>query len=339
MELYKDGLHAVKSVVSIFTATLDQLLSEKAQLQAIKFLGNFIQNNNAGPDEEQVSNGYALVAATQSLTSLVQILGSSAAPALTEQIIKALFGCLNHILPSTRLNAAWCLRTCVLSTPNQMSAIIDQLIKRLNDFRSNRQAIEGHAAAISAIIATSNITSPRGLAPGKVTKILGLCSELLKPVNDTSASLSRVMGAWLLYAGLLSAKYLAKREKNDLRNAIMAQIKSCFPQKDVKGVFIKELTLGQDKLSTLIETRSGALRAIQILSESGDDVIDDVIIKKTVTAVLRSAVEYLKYVNDVATKYPNLKSAIKFYKMRLYRTLTVRLSQLSVVHNMCHYSL
>ena len=84
----QDGLHAVKSVVSIFTATLDQLLSEKAQLQAIKFLGNFIQNNNAGPDEEQVSNGYALVAATQSLTSLVQILGSSAAPALTEQIIK-----------------------------------------------------------------------------------------------------------------------------------------------------------------------------------------------------------------------------------------------------------
>ena len=237
--------------------------------------------------------------------------------------MKALFGCLNHILPSTRLNAAWCLRTCILSIPNQMSLIIDQLIKRLNDFRSNRQAIEGHAAAISAIIATSNITSPRGLAPGKVTKILGLCSELLKPVNDTSASLSRVMGAWLLYAGLLSAKYLAKREKNDLRNAIMAQIKSCFPQKDVKGVFIKELTLGQDKLSTLIETRSGALRAIQILSEAGDDVIEDVIIKKTVTAVLRSAVEYLKHVNDVATKYPNLKSAIKFYKMRLYRTLTV----------------
>ena len=34
---HQDGLHAVKNVVSIFTQTLDQLLSEKAQLQVRKF--------------------------------------------------------------------------------------------------------------------------------------------------------------------------------------------------------------------------------------------------------------------------------------------------------------
>ena len=74
----------------------------------------------------------------------------------------------------------------------------------------------------------------------------------------------------------------------------MVQIKSCFPQKDVKGVFLKEIGLGQEKLSTLIETRSGALRSIEILASASDDMMSDPLILKTVTGVLRSALEYLK---------------------------------------------
>ena len=32
---------------------------------------------------------------------------------------------------------------------------------------------------------------------------------------------------------------------------------------------------------------------------------------------------YSKHTNDISTKYVQLKPAIKFYKMRLYRALTV----------------
>ena len=38
--------------------------------------------------------------------------------------------------------------------------------------------------------------------------------------------------------------------------------------------------------------------------------------------VLRSALEYMGHVNKLLAKYPQLKPALKFYKMRLYRTLT-----------------
>ena len=62
------------------------------------------------------------------------------------------------------------------------------------------------------------------------------------------------------YAGLLSAKYLSSREEADARNAILVHVKGGFPQKDTRGAYLKEMNLGQEKLSTLIETRSGALR-------------------------------------------------------------------------------
>ena len=131
------------------------------------------------------------------------------------------------------------------------------------------------------------------------------------------------MGAWLLYAGLLSAQYLSPREQVDARNVILVHIKSAFPHTDTRGAFLKEMALGQEKLSTLIETRSGALRAVQILQEARSETDEHHLIRQTITTVLRSALEYVKHANDIGAKYPQLKPAIKFYKMRLYKTLTV----------------
>ena len=141
------------------------------------------------------------------LTSLVKILGSSSAPSLTDMsIINGLLGCLNHMLPAARLNSAWCIRQIVLSLPTMLTNILDQLIKRLKDFRSNKNAVEGHCAAIASILSVSNQTSPDGIVSGRCTKILHLTTELLKPVNEHYLGLSRVMGSWLLFSALLSVK-------------------------------------------------------------------------------------------------------------------------------------
>lgn len=61
---HQESLHATQCIKQIFNHTLDQLLSEKAQLQAIKYLGNFIIQNGSLVDEDVVT-GHALVAAMQ----------------------------------------------------------------------------------------------------------------------------------------------------------------------------------------------------------------------------------------------------------------------------------
>lgn len=169
------------------------------------------------------------------LTSLVNILGSSSALSLTDMsIINGLLGCLNHMLPAARLNSAWCIRQIVLSLPTMLTNILDQLIKRLKDFRSNKNAVEGHCAAIASILSVSNQTKPDGIVSGRCTKILHLTTELLKPVNEHYLGLSRVMGSWLLCSALLSVKALSNAERKEIKDQIAVSIKSCFPQGDVK---------------------------------------------------------------------------------------------------------
>ena len=196
-----------------------------------------------------------------------------------------------------------------------LTNILDQLIKRLKDFRSNKNAVEGHCAAIASILSVSNQTSPDGIVSGRCTKILHLTTELLKPVNEHYLGLSRVMGSWLLFSALLSVKALSNAERKEIKDQIVVSIKSCFPQGDVKGAFLKEISLTADKLSQMIEVRSGALRCIQLLAKDEEKcpIIDH---------VLRSALEYMGHVNKLLAKYPQLKPALKFYKMRLYSTLT-----------------
>ena len=83
----------------------------------------------------------------------------------------------------------------------------------------------------------------------------------------------------------------------------------------VKGAFLKEMSLTADKLSQMIEVRSGALRCIQLLAKDEEKC-------PIIEHVLRSALEYMGHVNKLLAKYPQLKPALKFYKMRLYSTLT-----------------
>jgi len=75
------------------------------------------------------------------------------------------------------------------------------------------------------------------------------------------------------------------------------------------------MSLTADKLSQMIEVRSGALRCIQLLAKDEEKC-------PIIEHVLRSALEYMGHVNKLLAKYPQLKPALKFYKMRLYSTLT-----------------
>lgn len=178
-----------------------------------------------------------MVVAIQAITSLVDILQSSAYPSLSDMnVVNGLQGVLCHELPGARLCAAWCLRQICVSQPRLLAEILNSVSKRLNEFRSSRNAVEGHSAAISAILSATGITPHTAIVSGTPERILKITQDLEKPSKDKNVNLmrSKILASWFIKSGILALP------EEDLKNSKIVQnivdnIGDSFPKGDVKG--------------------------------------------------------------------------------------------------------
>lgn len=127
----------------IFRETLGQLLSEPAQINACKHLGELLNEYINSFDcsmetEERILNADAYSSAQASIISLMEIgslvrqIGTSVTPLFVEAsgIMEPVFACLLHPIYATRTAAAWCLRCVTYSVPSQATPIVDRCINR-----------------------------------------------------------------------------------------------------------------------------------------------------------------------------------------------------------------
>ena len=90
---------------------------------------------------------------------------------------------------------------------------------------------------------------------------------------------------------------------------------------NVSGAYLKELSIPFESVRVLIEKRSGALRATEILAREHQNLINSA--PKTFERILRAALEFLNHTGKISEKFGvQIRPVIQFYKRMLYVTLT-----------------
>jgi len=317
---HQEALYTCRQLRRIFFETVGQLLSEKAQLQALKVLGQFICDHCASSD---IQSGYALSLACQAITSITLILQSSSLPSLSDgYVANGLQSTLCHELPMARLSAAWCLRQIALSQPSMHWSIFTTLVSRLCKFKSNRVAVEGHTCALVANLSSIGLCRHTVIESCHINPILENAQDLLKSKStDAATARSKFLGAWILFCGVLSVPSVGE-STNEIVSTILSQASASFPSGDVKGAFLKEQKLeSADQVRLIVESRSGALKALKVFVEQHPELVCRH--SETIVRILRAALEYLSHTAKVVSTFGQpLLSIIHYYKMVLYSTLS-----------------
>uniref|UniRef100_A0A3Q1B3Z7 HEAT repeat-containing protein 5A n=1 Tax=Amphiprion ocellaris TaxID=80972 RepID=A0A3Q1B3Z7_AMPOC len=194
-----------RCVSFILRSTLGSLLGEKAQTNAAKQICIVVAVSSADISASQ----HVLVCCLLELGALVQGLGSTAAPLLTDtttglSLLDSVVSVLLHPVASARLAAAWCLRCVVMAMPSQCSPLLDRCAERLVALKSSPEAVAGYGAAVAALVAAVQ-HCPLGIPHTKGKVVLGLAEDLLRSASQNSRiSLQRTQAGWMLVSSLVT---------------------------------------------------------------------------------------------------------------------------------------
>uniref|UniRef100_A0A8D0A3H4 HEAT repeat-containing protein 5A n=1 Tax=Sander lucioperca TaxID=283035 RepID=A0A8D0A3H4_SANLU len=205
-----------RCVSFILRSTLGSLLGEKAQTNAAKQLCFAVAAQKPaialtdGNVETRVSaadvaaSQHMLVCCLQELGALIQGLGTTAAPLLTDTLVDTVISVLLHPAASARLAAAWCLRCVATAMPSQCSPLLDRCAERLVALKSSPEAVAGYGAAVAALVAAVQ-HCPLGIPHTKGMVVLSLAEDLLRSASQNSRiSLQRTQAGWLLVSSLIT---------------------------------------------------------------------------------------------------------------------------------------
>ncbi|XP_035465938.2 HEAT repeat-containing protein 5A isoform X2 [Scophthalmus maximus] len=208
-----------RCVSFILRSSLGSLLGEKAQTNALKQLCLVVASQKPAIDagdgnvETRVSSAdvsasqHVLVCCLLELGGLVQGLGSTAAPLLSDSstaLVDTVVSVLLHPASSARLAAAWCLRCVAAAMPSQRSPLLDRCTERLAALKSSPDALVGYGAAVAALVASAQ-NCPLGLPHTKGKAVLVLAEDLLRSASQSSRiSLQRTQAGWLLVSSLIT---------------------------------------------------------------------------------------------------------------------------------------
>ncbi|XP_067895448.1 HEAT repeat-containing protein 5A isoform X2 [Heterodontus francisci] len=331
-----DAICCRHCVSFILRATVGRLLGEKAQIAAAKEICQAVgkqkkavdaamsdSNMETKVDTMDVSaSQHVLVCALQELGSLVQGLGSTAAPLLQDSTIgvldKVISGLL-HPSVSARLAAAWCLRCFAVALPSKVSPLLDRCTERLSALRSSPEAVTGYSFAIAALLGAVQ-HCPLGIPHGKGKLIMTQAEDFLRTaIQNSRLSVQRTQAGWLLFSALMT---LGSAVIHHHLPRILLLWKSAFPQspKDLEtersrgDCFTWQVTL---------EGRAGALCAMKsFVLHCGDLLTDDVI---------ERLLPLLAFAVALSTKLPALnksygvplKTASVVFRQRLYEILAL----------------
>uniref|UniRef100_A0A8C2ZDS5 HEAT repeat containing 5A n=1 Tax=Cyclopterus lumpus TaxID=8103 RepID=A0A8C2ZDS5_CYCLU len=208
-----DAAMTRRCVSFVLRSTLGCLLGEKAQTDAAKHicLAVATQQRAVGNMESKssldVSASQQLVCCLLELGALIQGLGSTATPLLTDSspgLLDTVVSVLLHPASSASLAAAWCLRCVAVAMPSQGSPLLDRCTERLVTLKSSPEAVAGYGAAVAALVAAVQ-HCPLGIPHTKGMLVLGLAEDLLRSASQNSRiSLQRTQAGWLLVSSLLT---------------------------------------------------------------------------------------------------------------------------------------
>uniref|UniRef100_A0AAQ6IEW8 HEAT repeat-containing protein 5A n=1 Tax=Anabas testudineus TaxID=64144 RepID=A0AAQ6IEW8_ANATE len=216
-----DAVVTRRCVSFILRSTLGSLLGEKAQTNAAKQLCFAVASQKQAIDaaladgnvENRVSSAdisasqHILTCCLLELGELVQGLGSTAAPLLTDSstaFLDTIIAVLLHPAPSAQLAASWCLRCIAMAMPSHCSLLLDRCAERLVALKSSPEAVAGYGAAVTALVAAVQHCS-LGIPHTKGQEVLDLAEDLLRSASQNSRiSLQRTQAGWLLISALIT---------------------------------------------------------------------------------------------------------------------------------------
>uniref|UniRef100_A0A4W3GT71 HEAT repeat-containing protein 5A n=1 Tax=Callorhinchus milii TaxID=7868 RepID=A0A4W3GT71_CALMI len=331
-----DAVCCRRCISFILRATVGSLLGEKAQIAAAKEICQAVGKQKkavdaAMSDSNMETKGgtmdvsasqHVLVCALQELGSLIQSLGSTAAPLLQDSSIGALdiiISVLFHPSVSARLAAAWSLHCVAVALPSQVSPLLDSCTERLSALRSSPEAVTGYSFAIAALLGAVR-DCPLGIPHGKGKVMISSAEDLLRTATQSSrVSVQRTQAGWLLISALMT---LGPAVIQHHLPRILLLWKSVFPQcpKDLEternrgDCFTWQVTL---------EGRAGALCAMKsFVLHCGDLLTDDVI--ERLLPPLTSAVILSTQLPSLNKAYgAPLKNFSMVFRQRLYEVLSL----------------
>uniref|UniRef100_A0A6Q2ZLP6 HEAT repeat-containing protein 5A n=1 Tax=Esox lucius TaxID=8010 RepID=A0A6Q2ZLP6_ESOLU len=333
-----DAVCCRRCVSFILRATLGSLLGEKAQIAASKDLCLAIGKQKRAVDAamcdgnvetrvtitDVAASQHVLVCALLELGSLVQGLGSTAAPLVTDTstaLLDTVISVLLHPSVSARLAAAWCLRCVAVALPSQGAVLLDRCAERLHALKSCPEAVAGYSAAIAALLGAVQ-HCPLGIphTKGKVRRTLGVAEDMLRSATQNSRiSIQRTQAGWLLLSAL-STLGPAVVEHHLPRMLLLW--KCAFPP-SIRDLDM-ELRRGDHfTWQVTLEGRAGALCAMKSLVVHCRDLLNDDVTGRLLTP-LACAVSLLTKLPVLIKSYGNqIKNASIVFRLRVYEVLAL----------------
>ncbi|KAI4791086.1 hypothetical protein KUCAC02_034219, partial [Chaenocephalus aceratus] len=285
----------------ILRSTLGSLLGEKAQTNAAIQLCLAVAAQKQAIDIS--ASEHVLVCCLLELGGLVQGLGSTAAPLLTDgstALLDTVISVLLHPAPSASLAAAWCLRCVATAMPSQCSLLLDRCTERLAALKSSPEAVAGYGAAVAALVAAVQ-HCPLGIPHTKGMMVLSLAEDLLRSASQSSRiSLQRTQAGWLLVSSLIT---LGKNSEHFC---------PCSDRKKLE----QEMELRRGDYFTwqvTLEGRAGALFAMKNLLLHCRELVSDDIMSRLLTPLSCA----------VALLTNSVRSWSLIYRLRVYELLAL----------------
>uniref|UniRef100_A0A8C9ZYX0 HEAT repeat-containing protein 5A n=1 Tax=Sander lucioperca TaxID=283035 RepID=A0A8C9ZYX0_SANLU len=325
-----------RCVSFILRSTLGSLLGEKAQTNAAKQLCFAVAAQKPAIDaaltdgnvETRVSaadvaaSQHMLVCCLQELGALIQGLGTTAAPLLTDSstaLVDTVISVLLHPAASARLAAAWCLRCVATAMPSQCSPLLDRCAERLVALKSSPEAVAGYGAAVAALVAAVQ-HCPLGIPHTKGMVVLSLAEDLLRSASQNSRiSLQRTQAGWLLVSSLIT---LGPAVVEHHLSRLLLLWRCVFPA----SLREQEMELRRGDYFTWQVTlvgRAGALCAMKNLLLHCRELVTDDIISRLLTP-LACAVALLTKLPALLRSYSSsVRSASVVYRLRVYELLSL----------------
>ncbi|XP_071355215.1 HEAT repeat-containing protein 5A isoform X3 [Trachinotus anak] len=331
-----DAVVTRRCVSFILRSTLGSLLGEKAQTNAAKQLCFAVASQKRAIDaaltdgnvETRVSSAdvsasqHVLVCCLLELGGLIQGLGSTAAPLLTDSstaLLDTVISVLLHPASSARLAAAWCLRCVAMAMPSQCSSLLDRCAERLVALKSSPEAAAGYGAAVAALVASVQ-HCPLGIPHTKGKVVLGLAEDLLRSASQNSRiSLQRTQAGWLLVSSLIT---LGPAVVEHHLSRLLLLWRCVFPA----SLREQEMELRRGDYFTwqvTLEGRAGALCAMKNLLLHCRELVTDDIISRLLTP-LACAVALLTKLPALLRSYSSsVRSWSVVYRLRVYELLAL----------------
>uniref|UniRef100_A0A8P4G1T7 HEAT repeat-containing protein 5A n=1 Tax=Dicentrarchus labrax TaxID=13489 RepID=A0A8P4G1T7_DICLA len=331
-----DAVVTRRCVSFILRSTLGSLLGEKAQTNAAKQLCLAVAAQKRAIDaaltdgnvETRVSSAdvsasqHVLVCCLLELGGLVQGLGSTAAPLLTDSstaLLDTVVSVLLHPVSSACLAAAWCLRCVAMAMPSQGSLLLDRCVERLVALKSSPEAVAGYGAAVAALVAAVQ-HCPLGIPHTKGMVVLALAEDLLRSASQNSRiSLQRTRAGWLLVSSLVT---LGPAVVEHHLSRLLLLWRCVFPA----SLREQEMELRRGDYFTwqvTLEGRAGALSAMKNLLLHCRELVTDDVISRLLTP-LACAVALLTKLPALLRSYSSsVRSFSVVYRLRVYELLSL----------------